>query len=169
MTAEHPVSAHRLELIRDAARLHRQQLIGIRELYAVIEADDRAALRDQIAQALAAFDLPYFSHQRRYETADVVLAVLPEPVDRAAVRDETVLDLGRDLLHDGLDAFLRRLVGPQHAARILSEATAPTRAAAIHHVADAVLADREYFDAHGPRVAAWLRRKAEAQQDLQQP
>lgn len=128
MTTEHPASAHRLELIRDAARLHRQQLIGIRELYAVIEADDRAT-----------------------------------------VRAEAALDLGRDLLRDGLDAFLHRLVGPQHAARIISEAAARSRAAALHHVADAVLADREYFDAHGPRVAAWLRRRAEAQQDQPQP
>lgn len=34
------IATHRLDLIRDAARLHRQHLIGTSELYAVIEADD---------------------------------------------------------------------------------------------------------------------------------
>lgn len=33
-------TAHRLDRIRDAVRLHRQQLIGTSELYAVIETDD---------------------------------------------------------------------------------------------------------------------------------
>lgn len=34
------IATHRLDQIRDAARLHRQQLISTRELYAVIEADE---------------------------------------------------------------------------------------------------------------------------------
>ena len=34
------ITTHRLDRIRDAARLHRQQLLGTSELYAVIEADD---------------------------------------------------------------------------------------------------------------------------------
>lgn len=34
------IATHRLDRIRDAARLHRQQLLGTSELYAVIEADD---------------------------------------------------------------------------------------------------------------------------------
>lgn len=33
------IATHRLDRIRDAARLHRQQLLGTSELYAVIEAD----------------------------------------------------------------------------------------------------------------------------------
>jgi len=57
--AELNVAAHRLERIRDAARLHRQQLISANELYSVIEAD-----------------------------SDAVLAVLPVPADRAAVLRE---------------------------------------------------------------------------------
>ena len=36
------IASHRLDQIRDAARLHRQQLIGSSELYAVIEADSPA-------------------------------------------------------------------------------------------------------------------------------
>lgn len=36
-------------------------------------------------------------------------------------REETALELGRDLLRDGLDAFLLRLVGPDNAARLLGE------------------------------------------------
>lgn len=34
------IATHRLDQIRDAARLHRQQLLGTSELYAVIEADE---------------------------------------------------------------------------------------------------------------------------------
>lgn len=37
-----------------------------------------------------------------------------------AYRDEVALDLGRDLLRDGLDVFLRRLVGPENAAQVLA-------------------------------------------------
>jgi hypothetical protein len=36
-------------------------------------------------------------------------------------RDEAALDLGRDLLRDGLDVFLTRLVGPENAARVLAD------------------------------------------------
>lgn len=39
----------------------------------------------------------------------------------AEAREQAALDLGRDLLRDGLDAFLLRLVGPDNAARILAE------------------------------------------------
>jgi hypothetical protein len=51
---------HRLDQIRDAARLHRQQLVGTSELYAVIEADDvppadqSAVAIQTVEQALAA-------------------------------------------------------------------------------------------------------------------
>jgi hypothetical protein len=38
MLADLGIATHRLDRIRDAARLHRQQLIGTSELYAVIEA-----------------------------------------------------------------------------------------------------------------------------------
>lgn len=41
------IATHRLDRIRDAARLHRQQLIGTSELYAVIEADDVPHAADQ--------------------------------------------------------------------------------------------------------------------------
>ncbi|MFB7597226.1 hypothetical protein [Streptomyces sp. NPDC056160] len=60
--AELSVAAHRLEQIRDAVRLHRQQLIGTYELYAVIEAAeddgvqppaDRAAVLREAAGRLA--------------------------------------------------------------------------------------------------------------------
>jgi hypothetical protein len=53
------IATHRLDQIRDAARLHQQQLIGTSELYAVIEADapasavvpaaDRAAVYREVA------------------------------------------------------------------------------------------------------------------------
>ena len=115
------IASHRLDLIRDAARLHRQQLIGTSELYAVIEADtpasaapaaDRGALRDRIAEAL--IDWAYRSTDRKYaglrrdETvranaysrADAVLAVLPATVDRAAglrrMADEAAAGRGAD-------------------------------------------------------------------------
>lgn len=42
-----------------------------------------------------------------------------------AYRDEVALDLGRDLLRDGLDAFLVRLVGAENAARVLADAIGP--------------------------------------------
>lgn len=35
--------------------------------------------------------------------------------------EETAIDMGRDLLRDGLDAFLMRLVGSDHTARLLGE------------------------------------------------
>lgn len=91
------IATHRLDRIRDAARLHRQQLLGTSELYAVIEADDapapavvsaavapptdhttpsqRAALRDEIVKALGRITtVPPVAH--RQEQADHVLAVL---------------------------------------------------------------------------------------------
>lgn len=37
------IATHRLDQIRDAARLHRQQLISTRELYAMIDADSTPA------------------------------------------------------------------------------------------------------------------------------
>jgi hypothetical protein len=45
------IVSHRLGLIRDAARLHRQQLISSSELYAVIEADTPAVLPVSAGQA----------------------------------------------------------------------------------------------------------------------
>ncbi|MEV5163882.1 hypothetical protein AB0K66_04540 [Streptomyces werraensis] len=102
-------TVHRLDRIRDAARLHRQQLLGTSELYAVIEADDEP------------------------EPAAVSAAVAP-PGDRAALREriaeETALSLGRDLLREGLGAFLLRLVGPENARRVLAEAAAVAAAVA---------------------------------------
>ncbi|GAQ52102.1 hypothetical protein [Streptomyces acidiscabies] len=118
------IATHRLGLIRDAARLHQQQLIGSSELYAVIEADgptgqtptaDQAALRDRIAEALARLDVekwdaeipPDHPFQRIYSMqADAVLAVLPEPADRAAVLDEAADRIDRtDLPEDYVDMF----------------------------------------------------------------
>src|SRR5690606_38138460 len=92
------IATHRLDRIRDAARLHRQQLLGTSELYAVIEADDdperaavsavvtpaagQAALRDRITTAISRWHRD--PEQPLYEQgADAVLAVLP-PTDRAA-------------------------------------------------------------------------------------
>ncbi|MYS44090.1 ParB N-terminal domain-containing protein [Streptomyces sp. SID5998] len=102
--AELTVAAHSLERIRDAARLHRQQLIGTSDLYAVIEAEDatvqqppvdRAALRYRIAAAIWERQNPgrrYADCEYRWQAdaeadADAVLAVLPEPVGRAGLRD----------------------------------------------------------------------------------
>ncbi|MGA5506851.1 hypothetical protein [Streptomyces umbrinus] len=39
----------------------------------------------------------------------------------AKLREETALDMGRELLRDGLEAFLPRLVGPENARRVLNE------------------------------------------------
>jgi hypothetical protein len=101
------IATHRLDQIRDAARLHRQQLIGTSELYAVIEADgpavqapatDQTALRDRIAAAIwerqnpgrrwADCEHPWGADAEA--DADAVLAVLPPPADRAAVPSEVV-------------------------------------------------------------------------------
>lgn len=104
------IATHRLDQIRDAARLHRQQLIGSSELYAVIEAGaavpsavptpaaDRAGLREQIAEAIARIDaekwgttIPPEGHPfwRTYHAyADAVLPLLPASVDRATVLNE---------------------------------------------------------------------------------
>lgn len=46
-------------------------------------------LRDRVAQALAEYDLPYFSRERRAAVAAAVLAVLPAPTDRAAALSPT--------------------------------------------------------------------------------
>lgn len=56
--------------------------------HAVPPASADRDLRDRIADALSNRDLAYFSEQRRYDTADAVLAVLPAPADRAAVLRE---------------------------------------------------------------------------------
>lgn len=57
------IATHRLDCIRDAARLHRQQLIGTSELYAVIEADDgppaAAPAADRAAILCDAADIAY--------------------------------------------------------------------------------------------------------------
>lgn len=41
---------------------------------------------------------------------------------RAIIADEIVLELGREVLHIGLPAFLDRLVGPENAKRLLAAA-----------------------------------------------
>jgi hypothetical protein len=101
------IASHRLDQIRDAARLHRQQLIGTSELYAVIEADtaaavssvgqapatDQTALRDRIAAAIWERQNPgrhWADCEYRWQAdaeadADAVLAVLPAHSDLAAV------------------------------------------------------------------------------------
>ena len=90
---------HRLGQIRDAARLHRQQLVGTSELYAVIEADDappadQTALRDRIAAAMREHGMVHLGDQvpaDEYECcADAVLAVLPATTDQTA--DEADVD-----------------------------------------------------------------------------
>jgi hypothetical protein len=104
---------HRLDQIRDAARLHRQQLVGTSELHAVIEADDvppadQTALRDRIAAALYdhshpgwAISFPDLDEDQRdtyLARADAVLAVLPattdQTADRAAIRAEVLNEQG---------------------------------------------------------------------------
>jgi hypothetical protein len=109
-----------LARIRDAARLHRQQLLGTSELYAVIEADDeqqpagqttpshRAGLRDHIAGVLwplTDWDGDELNAER---AADAVLAVLyrewpwlraeaedaAPPADKATVYREAADALG---------------------------------------------------------------------------
>ncbi|WP_228916818.1 hypothetical protein [Streptomyces sp. DH20] len=124
-------TVHRLDRIRDAARLHRQQLLGTSELYAVIEADDEP------------------------EPAAVSAAVAP-PGDRAVLREriaeETALSLGRDLLREGLGAFLLRLVGPENARRVLAEAAAVPAAVAPRTDQTAALCTtlREVLDTFSP-------------------
>ncbi|MEU3346391.1 hypothetical protein ABZ723_15675 [Streptomyces sp. NPDC006700] len=70
------------------------------------------------------------------ELAEQAQAAVQPPMDRAAFRqcitEETALGLGRELLRDGLDSFLRRLVGPENAQRILAE----QRAAVLREAAD---------------------------------
>ncbi|MFD4662487.1 hypothetical protein [Streptomyces halstedii] len=90
---------------------------------------------------MAAYERVLFQ-RRNQDGIDAVMAVAdseiaadpaapPAPADRAAVREETVLDLGRDLLRDGLATFLHRLVGPQNASRILLSVTADDAAAGV--------------------------------------
>ncbi|PNG19745.1 hypothetical protein [Streptomyces cahuitamycinicus] len=93
------IATHRLDQIRDAARLHRQQLIGTRELYAVIETDgqtppaDLAALRDRIAAAIYERNNPGHRWADAHpddlvcygNDADAAMTVLPPPVPRADV------------------------------------------------------------------------------------
>ncbi|WP_171111257.1 MULTISPECIES: hypothetical protein [unclassified Streptomyces] len=123
------IATHRLDQIRDAARLHRKQLIGLSELYAVIDADaaaeqtpatNRAALRDRIAEALYERERPprdphwadaYAADREVFEAmADAVLAVLPEPADvlpEAADRG-AVLREGADRLDAGMERFFAK-------------------------------------------------------------
>ena len=101
---------------------------------------DRAALRDRIAEALYAHthrgwatryaDLDRDERDTYLARADAVLAVLPEPADRAVVRAETLREAAdridrMDLPQDQVDMFdngarwataeLRRLAGEQPA------------------------------------------------------
>lgn len=43
---------------------------------------------------------------------------LPKRVRWQKIREETAIELGRDLLRDGLVPFLDRLVGPENTARV---------------------------------------------------
>ena len=136
------IATHRLDRIRDAARLHRQQLLGTSELYAVIEADDeqqpagqttpshRAELRDHIAGVLwplTDWDGDELNAER---AADAVLAVLyrewpwlraeaedaAPPADRAAIYAEVAERLATDAEQgdkDGLTRIYRRSAAKQ--------------------------------------------------------
>lgn len=55
---------------------------------------------------------------------------------RPPIADEVALELGREVLRDGLTSFLHRLVGPENTARLLAPiATETLRAAADRFVA----------------------------------
>jgi hypothetical protein len=84
------IASHRLDQIRDAARLHRQQLIGTSELYAVIEATDppagRAPAADRAADELASLAVnaanALHDEKRHYEIACQENARLHAAIDR---------------------------------------------------------------------------------------
>lgn len=75
LLGDHGIASHRLDLIRDAARLHRQQLISINELYAVVEALDQPAP----AAATQATDTP---KEPRVPACTTGLVVQPYRNDR---------------------------------------------------------------------------------------
>ncbi|MFG3127418.1 hypothetical protein ACGFZU_06915 [Streptomyces tendae] len=134
---------HRLDQIRDAARLHRQQLVGTSELYAVIEADDappadQTALRDRIAEALAAYDLPYFDRRHQYEVADAVLAVLPA-APGGAEYDALVAEADR-LRRDGAALHAKAVDVDTQLATLREQVVASAAPAAPRETAAAVLA-----------------------------
>lgn len=81
-----------------------------------------------------------------------------------AYRDDIAIDIGRDVLRDGLQPFLVRLVGEPNAKRLLDE----HRAAVLDEAAD--VAERLMDELYGPDcayaiggrdVATKLRRMAE--------
>ncbi|MFF7901206.1 hypothetical protein ACFZCV_20775 [Streptomyces sp. NPDC007920] len=91
------------------------------------EVADRLSLFTELERAQAAGVAGIPSTVREWaERIDAETATaVQSPVDRAAFRqcitEETALGLGRELLRDGLDTFLRRLVGLENAQRILAE------------------------------------------------
>jgi len=151
-------AAHRLDQIRDAARLHRQQLIGTSELYAVIEADDeeqppadRAALRRRFGEVLRRWGLlDEVNDPKATEEFAVtdLLAVLPEPVDPAAVLrdaadryDQLLADMSADTGKDP-----RYWAGVQHVAtglRRMADETQPADRAALREQFAAAM--REHY------------------------
>ncbi|WP_406417982.1 hypothetical protein [Streptomyces sp. NBC_01614] len=70
------------------AEQERDRLLAASAVPVAAPPTEQTALRERIAEALASYDLCYFSEGRRYETAAAILAVLPPPADRAAVLTE---------------------------------------------------------------------------------
>ncbi|WP_159107031.1 hypothetical protein [Streptomyces coelicoflavus] len=91
---------------------------------------DQTALRDRIAQALAAYDLPYFDHRHQYEVADAVLAVLPattdQTADRAAVLREAADHLDNsERLRDLTDDHMLDINAAANELRRMADETQP--------------------------------------------
>jgi hypothetical protein len=102
------IATHRLDRIRDAARLHRQQLLGTSELYAVIEADDEPE-----AAAVSAAVAP----PTNQATAEAALAavetalgdtLLPDAREEALARLMTVLPTADRAATDGPETMLEK-------------------------------------------------------------
>lgn len=134
------IASHRLNQIRDAVRLHRQQIIGTSELYAVIDADDpvpppadhaavRAAALREAADALGRMDYGTDSQDYGYDTyrdawnggvmdAAALLRRMadeqPAPLDPAAIRVVALREAADWFEQDG--RMVQRFFGHQVAA-----------------------------------------------------
>lgn len=96
--------------------------------------------------------LPYSAHSGPWDAREVVAKVRP------LIAGEVALELGREVLRDGLVPFLDRLVGPENATRLLAPiATETLSAAADRFVAQHPWNGTRYRPEH---VAADLRQYA---------
>ncbi|MFI1165602.1 hypothetical protein ACH4UM_18800 [Streptomyces sp. NPDC020801] len=156
--AEFGVASHRLNQIQDAARLHREQLIGTSELYAVIEAEpaaveppvDQAAVwvdGDPLMEAIAAAAYAHcrtgdggIVHDDPRNIAAAVAgvaraAVLREAADALGALDPVEAALaGEHAWHDAA-ALLRRLANKE-------QSDSPVRCQSCDHEA-------QYHDSDG--------------------